>query len=66
MQPPAEPEFLLPFEWMDVGDSFFIPTLKPAELIYIIDTRAKIAKVKVKIYSAVKHECLGVRIWRVS
>jgi hypothetical protein len=66
MQPPAEPEFLLPFEWMSVGDSFFIPTLRPAELTYIIDTRAKVAKVKVKIFSTTKDDCLGVRVWRVA
>ena len=61
-----EPEWLLPFEFMKVGDSFFIPTLKPADLIYKIDTRAKIAKVKVKIYPSSKDGCLGVRVWRVS
>jgi len=49
---------------MSVGESFFIPTLKPAEMIYIIDTRAKAAKVKVKAYTAAKDGCIGVRVWR--
>jgi hypothetical protein len=61
-----EPEWLLPFEFMRVGDSFFIPTLKPADLIYKIDTRAKVAKIKVKIYPSSKDGHLGVRVWRVS
>lgn len=60
-----EPEWVLPFEGMDVGSSFFIPTLKPAQLIYVIDSRAKAAKVKVKCYTASKDGCLGVRVWRV-
>lgn len=60
-----EPEWLLPFESLDVGHSFFIPTLRTAETIYILDTRAKEAKVKVKIYPSVKEGYLGVRVWRV-
>jgi hypothetical protein len=59
-----EPVWLFPFEYMGVGESFFIPTLKPAEMIYIIDTRAKAAKVKVKAYTAAKDGCIGVRVWR--
>lgn len=61
-----EPEWLLPFEFMRVGDSFFVPTLKPAEMIYQIDSAAKRAKVKVKIYTSSKDGCLGVRVWRIS
>lgn len=61
-----EPEWILPFEFMRVGDSFFVPTLKPAEMIYNIDSAAKRAKVKVKIYTSSKDGCLGVRVWRVS
>lgn len=59
-----EPEWLLPFEAMRVGDSFFIPTLKPAELIYIIDTRAKVAGVRVKSFTSTKDGHIGVRVWR--
>lgn len=60
-----EPEWYLPFDAMFVGDSFFIPTTQPKELIYIIDTRSKIAKVKVKSYVTTKNGILGVRCWRV-
>ena len=34
MQLHNDPEWLFPFEMMEVGDSFFIPTLKNAPLIY--------------------------------
>jgi len=50
---------------MGIGDSFFIPTLRPAELIYSIDCGAKRAKVRVKTYVATKNNCIGVRCWRV-
>lgn len=60
-----EPEWIFPFEGMEVGNSFFIPTVKLAETIYIVDTRAKEAKVKVKAYAAMKDGCIGVRVWRV-
>lgn len=61
----TEPVWLLPFEGLEVGESFFIPTLQPAQMIYVIDTRAKVAKVKVKAYTAEKEGCLGVRVWRI-
>ncbi len=60
-----EPEWLLPFESLDIGHSFFIPTLRLAETTYIIDTRAKEARVKVKIHTTVKDGYLGVRVWRI-
>lgn len=60
-----EPEWILPFEAMRVGDSFFIPTLKPAELIYIIDARAKVAGIRVKSFTTIKNDCIGVRTWRI-
>ena len=60
-----EPEWLLPFEFMQIGDSFFVPTLKPMEMLYVIDTRAKTAKVKVKAYTSSKDGRLGVRVWRI-
>lgn len=60
-----EPEYILPFEQMKVGDSFFLPTLRPAEMTYVIDTRAKVAKVKVKTYPAIKDGCMGIRVWRI-
>lgn len=61
-----EPEWLLPFEGMDVGDSFFIPTLRPAELIYAIDCGAKRVGIRVKSYYTSKDGKLGVRAWRIA
>lgn len=61
-----EPEFLLPFEYMEVGDSFFVPTLRFPEVTYNIDTRAKVARVRVRIRPAIKEGCMGLRVWRIS
>jgi hypothetical protein len=47
-----------------VGDSFFIPTLRPAEMIYVIDCCAKRAGIRVKSYASSKDNCIGVRTWR--
>jgi hypothetical protein len=60
-----EPNWLLPFEALDVGESFFIPTLQPANMIYTIETRAKAAGVKIKSFTTMKDGYLGVRVWRV-
>ena len=65
MQLHDDPEWLFPFEFMEVGDSFFIPTLKSANLIYSIENRAKRAKVRVKTYAVVEEDFMGVRTWRV-
>jgi hypothetical protein len=50
---------------MEIGDSFFIPTLKPSPLLYAIDSGAKRAKVKVKSFILKKDNCMGVRVWRI-
>lgn len=63
---PQEPNWLFPFEGMGVGDSFFIPTLKPASMLYLIDNAAKRAQIRVKTYITSKDGCLGVRTWRVA
>jgi hypothetical protein len=60
-----EPEWLFPFQNMGIGDSFFIPTLRPAEMIYAIDTEAKLAGIRMKSYVVVKDDHLGVRSWRI-
>lgn len=65
MDPPQEPEWLFPFSGMLVGNSFFIPTLRPAELIYITDTRAKECGIKVKSYAVTESGLLGIRTWRI-
>ena len=62
----TEPEWLLPFDFMQVGDSFFIPTNRPAEMLYIIDSRSKAAKVKTKAFTSSKDGHLGVRVWRIT
>ena len=49
-----EPEWVFPFEGMEVGESFFIPTLRFAEMIYAIDSGSKRAGIKVKSYIAAK------------
>jgi hypothetical protein len=51
---------------MEVGDSFFIPTLRPAQMIYNIDNVAKKAKIRVKTYTYEKEGHLGVRVWRLT
>jgi hypothetical protein len=60
-----EPVWLFPFEGMSVGESFFIPTLQPARLLYVLDCRAKAAKVKIKSFTTSKDGYLGVRVWRL-
>ena len=50
---------------MQVGDSFFIPTVKTSPLIYAAESGAKRAGIKVKAYTTAKEGHLGVRVWRV-
>ena len=50
---------------MERGESFFIPTLKTAEMAYSVQEGAKRAKVKVKVMVTMKNEPLGIRVWRV-
>jgi hypothetical protein len=60
-----EPVWLFPFQGMDIGDSFFIPTLRTAEMIYAIDTGAKRVGIKIKSYVTTKDGHIGVRTWRI-
>jgi ethanolamine utilization microcompartment shell protein EutL len=60
-----EPEWIFPFDGMEVGDSFFIPTLRPAEMLYIVDSASKRAGCRVKTYPSSKEGHLGVRVWRI-
>jgi len=57
---------VFPFHAMEIGDSFFVPTMKPSYFCYVIDTTAKKAGVKVKVYVTSKDNVLGVRAWRVA
>lgn len=60
-----EPEWLLPFDDLNVGDSFFVPTLKPAQLIYVMNVRSKAAGVKVRCRATSKDGLMGIRVWRI-
>ena len=60
-----EPVWLLPYEILNIGDSFFVPTLRPANMLYVLETRAKAAKVRVKSYITTSDGLLGVRVWRI-
>ena len=60
----SEPEWLFPFEVMEVGESFFVPTMKPAYMTYAVENGAKRAQVKVKVYIRTEKGLLGVRVWR--
>ena len=61
-----EPEWLFPFEGMEVGESFFVPTLLFTQMIYAIDSGSKRAGIRVKSYITVKDAHTGVRTWRVA
>ena len=61
-----EPEWVFPFEAMDIGESFFIPTLKTSHLIYAIESGAKRAGVRVKVFVTSKDNHIGVRVWRLA
>jgi hypothetical protein len=60
-----EPEWIFPYEIMDVGDSFFMPTVRPAYGHYIIDLTSKRVDIRMKVFTAVEDGVLGVRAWRV-
>jgi hypothetical protein len=51
---------------MEVGDSFFVPTLKPSALIYAIESGAKREGIRVKAFITTKEGNLGVRVWRMN
>ena len=64
--PEDKPEWVFPYEFMNVGDSFFVPTMRPSHMVYIIDVTSKKVKVKMKAYPSRKDNVLGVRAWRIS
>jgi hypothetical protein len=61
-----EPTWVFPYAVMSVGDSFFLPTMKPAYMAYIIDTTSKKAGVVMKVFTTTEEGFLGVRAWRIS
>jgi hypothetical protein len=56
-----EPEWVFPYDYLQVGESFFIPTLRPAQM-----NAAKRSKVRVKIFTTEKEGHLGIRVWRIA
>lgn len=60
-----EPEWIFPYLTMEVGDSFFMPTVRPAYGHYIIDVTSKRVGVVMKIYTVIEDDVLGVRAWRI-
>jgi hypothetical protein len=50
---------------MKIGESFFVPTLSTAEMLYAIECGAKRAKIRIKAYITTKENHLGVRAWRI-
>ena len=65
-RPLDEPLWDLPYEAMEIGDSFFIPTMKPAYMTYVLDTTAKKAEIKVRVFTVTENGVLGVRAWRIA
>ena len=61
-----EPEWILPYEFMEVGESCFIPTVYIANTHHVIDETSKRAGVRVKCYTVVEDGVLGVRCWRLA
>jgi hypothetical protein len=51
---------------MQPGESFFIPTLRPAQMTYLADIAAKKAEIRVKIFTCHKEGHLGIRVWRMA
>jgi hypothetical protein len=49
---------------MEIGESFFIPTLKQSAMIFAVESAAKRAKVRIRVYPSLKEGCLGIRVWR--
>lgn len=50
---------------MDIGDSFFIPTLDPGPLTATIAWEAYEMNIKVVVKRAVSSDAIGIRVWRV-
>jgi hypothetical protein len=61
----GEPVWLFPFESLGDGESFFIPTLKPNDMVNVVMSRARAAGVKVRAYPTTHNQVLGVRVWRI-
>ncbi len=63
--PLNEPEWLFPLHALAVGEGFFVPTMRPAYMLYVIESAAKKDSIPMKVYITQKDGALGVRAWRV-
>jgi len=61
-----EPEWIYPFMGMEIGDSFFIPTMRSAEIIYSVTEAAKSHGIRTKAFTMMKDGIMGVRVWRLN
>lgn len=64
---PNEPEFLLPFNYMRVGQSFFVPTTNPEVMLAVIQDCIRThytGNFRPAIYRY--NGMNGVRVWRVA
>lgn len=60
-----EPEWIFPYQFMETGDSFFMPTLHFSRMFNIIDETSKRVGVPVKCYVVKEDGVLGIRCWRL-
>lgn len=60
-----EPVWLFPFHYMNIGDSFFIPTTKTAIMKHVVESSARKEGVPIKAFITLKENHLGVRVWRI-
>jgi hypothetical protein len=51
---------------MNIGDSFFIPTMRSAEIIYSAMEAGKEFGIRIKAYACMKDGIMGVRVWRIN
>jgi ribosomal protein S12 methylthiotransferase accessory factor YcaO len=57
-------EYRLP-EWLEIGQSFFLPTLKSDELITKVKARYAARGIQVVHEMRIEADHLGIRVWRV-
>ena len=64
--PHNEPEWILPYQAMEVGDSFFMPTMKISYAHYMVDCTSKSMGVRVKCFTTIEDGVLVERVWRLA
>jgi hypothetical protein len=57
-------EYQLP-QWLEIGQSFFLPTLKSDELITKVKARYAARGIQVVHEMRIEADHLGIRVWRV-